>query len=169
MDSAVLLQTRTQAEDVLFGDAQFGGEVLPADQSIIPGPTIGRQRNPDDPPNVVVSGWQIYDNKGRVVEKFEPCFSTGWDYEPEEVVKCGQKVTMFYDPRGQLILTVNPDQSETAWSCLGCLSIWPNLIIMNQHLGRAIPMMSMIMLGRTHGEEAGCLSRPLEHTHDCYR
>ena len=35
---------------------------------------------PADPPNVIVSGWQVYDNKGRVVEKYEPFFSQGWDY-----------------------------------------------------------------------------------------
>ena len=29
-----LLQTRTQAEDVSFGDPVFGGEVLPADQAV---------------------------------------------------------------------------------------------------------------------------------------
>ena len=27
----------------------------------------GRRRDLNDPPNAVVSGWQIYDNKGRVV------------------------------------------------------------------------------------------------------
>ena len=39
-----LLQTRTQAEDVLFGDSNFGGVVLPADQANPPGDTVGRRR-----------------------------------------------------------------------------------------------------------------------------
>ena len=61
---------------------------------------------------MVVSGWQIYDNKGRVVEKYEPFFSTGFGYAPPTDAQFGQKATMFYDPRGQVIRTVNPDGSE---------------------------------------------------------
>ena len=36
------------------------------------GNVIGYQNADPTQPNVVVSGWQIYDNKGRVVERFEP-------------------------------------------------------------------------------------------------
>ena len=110
-----LLQTRIQAEDVTFGDPVFGGEVLPGDQDKQEEPqadVVGRERTPDDPPNVVVSGWQVYDNKGRVVEKYEPFFSTGWKYTPPKDEERGQKATMYYDPRGQVIRTVNPDGSE---------------------------------------------------------
>ena len=77
-----LLQKRSQAEDTLFGDPIFGGEVLPADQSSPITPAIGHTRQADEPANVVVSGWQIYDNKGRVVEKYEPFFAQGWDFSP---------------------------------------------------------------------------------------
>ncbi len=108
-----LLQTRTQAEDVLFGDPNFGGEVLSVDQAIATGDTVGALRgNVEAEPNVVVSGWQIYDNKGRVVEKYEPFFDVGWKYDPPEDAQLGQKVVMFYDPRGQVIRTLNPDRSE---------------------------------------------------------
>lgn len=123
-----LVQTRTQAEDELFGNESFGGDVLPDDQTDNVGTkaaVLGRaNRPPADPnapfePNVVVSGWQSYDNKGQVVEKFEPFFSTGWDYRSPEQERTafgrevlGQKVTMFYDPRGYAIRTVNPDGSE---------------------------------------------------------
>ena len=110
-----LLQTRTQGEEDRFGHGTWGGgdTVLPLLQSQNATGLVTGQRN-DNPeqPNVVVSGWQVYDNKGRVVEKYEPFFSTGWGYgapgEPEK----GQRVTMFYDPRGQVIRTVNPDGSE---------------------------------------------------------
>ena len=44
-----LLQTRTQAEDVLFGDPSFGGGVLSADQSIATGDAVGRRRAPGAP------------------------------------------------------------------------------------------------------------------------
>jgi RHS repeat-associated protein len=113
-----LLQTRTQAEDVLFGDPVFGNGVLPPDQEEGNGanePVVGRRRAPNEPPNVVVSGWQRYDNKGQVVEKYEPFYSKGFDYllpEDEERYVFGQKVTMFYDPRGQVIRTENPDGSQ---------------------------------------------------------
>ena len=106
-----LLQTRTQAEDVRFGDPIFGDAGLPAEQPGN-GDAVGRQRAASDPPNVVVSGWQIYDNKGRVVKKYEPFFAIGWDYAPPQDKERGQKVKMFYDPRGQVIRTVNPDGSE---------------------------------------------------------
>jgi RHS repeat-associated protein len=110
-----LLQTRSQAEDTLFGDPVFGDRVLPADQSDQAGTSaavIGRQRGPSDPSNVVVSGWQLYDNKGRVVEKYEPFFSQGFDYAAPVDRQFGQRVQIFYDPRGQVIRSVNPDLSE---------------------------------------------------------
>jgi RHS repeat-associated protein len=59
-----------------------------------------------------VSGWQIFDNKGQVVEKYEPFFSEGWDYGRPDDSKTGQKVVMFYDPRGHAIRTLHPDGSE---------------------------------------------------------
>ncbi len=108
-----LLQTRTQAEEVVFGNLPFGDEVgLPADRSVPVGDAVGQELAPEDLPRVVVSGWQIYDNKGRVVEKYEPFYSTGWDYVQPVEEEMGQKATMFYDPRGQVIRTVNPDRSE---------------------------------------------------------
>ncbi len=110
-----LLQTRTQAEDVTFGDLVFGGAVLPVDQNDQAGTqqdVVGQRNTDPRKPNVVVSGWQIYDNKGRVVEKYEPFFSKGWEYAKPSEAQLGQKATMFYDPRGQVICTVNPDDSE---------------------------------------------------------
>lgn len=107
-----LLQTRTQAEDVLFGDPIFGAGVLSADQSTPRGDAVGRRRAHGADPNVIVSGWQVYDNKGRVVEKYEPFFDIGYEYDPPSDAQFGQKATMFYDPRGQVIRTLNPDGSE---------------------------------------------------------
>ena len=73
-----LLQSRTQAEDITFGHPVFGDSGLLADQVAAVGEAVGQQRAASDVPRVVVSGWQIYDNKGRVVEKYEPFFSTGF-------------------------------------------------------------------------------------------
>jgi RHS repeat-associated protein len=107
-----LLQTRTQADDVTFGDAVFGGNVIPADQALPVGPSVGRVRPPGAPDNVVVSGWQVYDNKGRVVVAYEPFFSTGFVYAAPVEAEFGQRTTTFYDPRGQTVRTVGPDGSE---------------------------------------------------------
>ncbi len=110
-----LLQTRTQGEDVRFGDQHFGGgeDLLPLKQSDGPGgDVIGRENTDGLLPNVIVSGWQIYSNKGQIVEKYEPFFSEGWDYDQPSDSKTGQQVTMIYDPRGYAIRTINPDKSE---------------------------------------------------------
>jgi RHS repeat-associated protein len=106
------LQTRAQAEDVLFGDPAFGGGVIDATDLSTPGDTTGRTRGPGDPDNVVVSGWQVYDNKGRVVQKYEPFFATGYDYGQPGDTQLGQRTTMFYDARGQLVETRDPDGSQ---------------------------------------------------------
>src|SRR5262249_52878843 len=110
-----LLQTRAQREELRFGADHFGGgdSVLPAQQSAGRGGDVVGQSNTDiRNPNVAVSGWQIYDNKGRVIEKYEPFFAEGWDYGQPDDKKLGQKVTMFYDPRGHAVRTVNSDNSE---------------------------------------------------------
>jgi RHS repeat-associated protein len=110
-----LLQTRTQAEDILWGanadERIFGNSGLPADQYENDN-AIGYQRNPGGPPNVVVSGWQVYNNKGKVVEKFESFFSQGFDFIPPDEMQTGQRTRMYYDPRAQLIRTVNADSSQ---------------------------------------------------------
>jgi RHS repeat-associated protein len=104
-----LLQKRAQAEDVLFGDRVFGGFARG-------GPTsaqiVGRERPATDPVNVIVSGWQIYNNKGWVVAKYEPCFTSGYSYSEPTNAERGRKVEMLYDPRGHLVVTRNPDGSE---------------------------------------------------------
>lgn len=116
-----LLQTRTQAEDVIFGDPVFGNGVVPATQGdpATKKVVVGQQNVDANNPNVVVSGWQTYDNKGRVIEKYEPFFAKGWDYQSRAEVEAQSpdklfvnKVTMHYDPRGHAIRTVNPDGSE---------------------------------------------------------
>jgi RHS repeat-associated protein len=103
-----LIQTRAQAEDWTFG--QTGDDVgLPASQDTAVAPAIARKFLD----RVVVSGWQTYDNKARVVEKYEPFFDQGWEFQrEEEITSRGVFAQMFYDPRGQVIRTKNPDGSE---------------------------------------------------------
>jgi RHS repeat-associated protein len=92
-----LLQTRTQAEDVVFGDL----DELSAD-------AVGTAQ----PERVVVSGWQTYDNKGRVVEKYEPFYATGFTYAAPGEAELGRKAVIRYDPRGRMTRTTNPDGSQ---------------------------------------------------------
>jgi RHS repeat-associated protein len=111
-----VLQTRTHAEDVLFdssspGNPLFGDAGLPADQSQ-PGGDAQGVPSPIEQPFVVVSGWQLYDNKGQVVEKYEPFFSTGWGYAEPADAQLGQRLILYYDPRGRVTRTVHPDSSE---------------------------------------------------------
>jgi RHS repeat-associated protein len=109
-----LIQTRVQAENVTFGDSLRGESVLPAQQDDPTTRQEVRGRRNGDParPNVVVSGWQVYDNKGHVVERYEPFFATGWDFGAVTDAQLGRRVTMFYDPLGRAVRTVNPDGSE---------------------------------------------------------
>ena len=109
-----VVQTRTRAEELLFGDPVFGGGVVPADQTDpnAQSPVVGRLNSDSQNPNVTVSGWQLYDNKGQVTRKFEPFFSTGWQYSAPTQAQLGQSSRLFNDPRGQLVRTVNADGSE---------------------------------------------------------
>jgi RHS repeat-associated protein len=110
-----VIQTRTRGEDVRFGSTAFGGgdEVLLADQTSDPTVAIIGRTNPDgERPNVVVSGWQLYDDRGRVVEKYEPFFSVGWEFLPPSDGERGQSARIVYDPLGRVIRTINADGSE---------------------------------------------------------
>lgn len=100
-----LIQTRAQAEEWIFG--AVGDDVgLPARAGAAPGPAVA---HPSDK-SVIVSGWQVFDNKGRVIEQYEPFFSRGFAYEPDAIH--GQHATLFYDPRGNVVRTLNPDGSQ---------------------------------------------------------
>ena len=82
-----------QAEDVAFGDPSFGGDAgLPADQTRRRRRHRSGNRHAPATRRVVVSGWQTYDNKGRVVEKYEPFFSLDGTYRsPDEEAATGQR------------------------------------------------------------------------------
>ncbi len=108
-----LLQSRQEAEDLIYGatsdDRIFGDTGLNPDPDGSSVNAQGTERDSEDPLNVVVSGWQVYDNKGQVIEKYEPYFDSGFDYSDPTEAQKGVKVQMFYDPRGQVVKTLNPD------------------------------------------------------------
>jgi RHS repeat-associated protein len=104
------LQTRSQGDDVILDDLG-----LTADLTAVPGPVVTYQQDPAAAPQVTVSGWQTYDNKGRVVQKYEPLFSTGWAYQPPTAEQLSGQlavVTTIYDPRGLAICMIFPDGSQ---------------------------------------------------------
>ena len=57
----------------------------------------------------VGSGWQIYNNKGWIVEKYEPFFTGTSSYEDEAMH--GVRSTIYYDPLGRAVRTINPNGS----------------------------------------------------------
>ncbi|HEU0252120.1 MAG TPA: toxin TcdB middle/N-terminal domain-containing protein, partial [Pyrinomonadaceae bacterium] len=61
-----VVQTRSRAEELLFGDPVFGNGVVPADQADPNSQAlvVGKLNSDPQNPNVTVSGWQFYDNKG---------------------------------------------------------------------------------------------------------
>lgn len=104
-----LIQERAQAPELIFGSSSNGEDVgLPRDPNNTLQPATG-QRQAD---RVIVSGWKTYDNKGQVIEAYEPFFAGGWGYQPESEAKQGAHITQYYDPRGRVIHTINPDGSE---------------------------------------------------------
>ncbi|WP_198535976.1 SpvB/TcaC N-terminal domain-containing protein [Pseudofrankia saprophytica] len=108
-----VLQTRALAEEVDFGAPAFGGGVLPAEPSSpVDGPVVGASSGSRDEPRVAVTGRQVYDTKGRVVETFEPYFAAGFAYRRPGEAEDGQKSILCYDPRGHVVRTVDPDGSE---------------------------------------------------------
>ncbi len=113
------IQTRVQAAETRFGDEHFGHSGLPANQAdvqLTKKPITGTQNNNSKQPNVIVNGWQTFNNKGAVVEQYEPFYHIGWDYidrkeSQAQNEKHGKAAKIFYDPRGQVIRTHNPDNS----------------------------------------------------------
>ncbi|HRF80624.1 MAG TPA: hypothetical protein PL070_11115, partial [Flavobacteriales bacterium] len=113
------LQTRTQAEDVLFGTPDpetgvlLGDSGLPADQGAPNANAVGTERGPSEPLNVVVSGAKLYNNKGKVVEQWEPYFSSGFELT-DPTAQHGQRVRILYDGLGRPKRTINPDGTMQA-------------------------------------------------------
>jgi RHS repeat-associated protein len=107
-----MVQSRHLSSRVIFGSKVFGDSGFSSDQSSPVGNAVGQTLEEKDNPVVVVSGWQVYDNKGNIIAKYEPFFSVGWEYGLPKESELGQKIVMYYDPRGKLLRTVNPDGSE---------------------------------------------------------
>ncbi|MBN1596039.1 VCBS repeat-containing protein [candidate division FCPU426 bacterium] len=102
-----VIQKRSQAGDFILG-ANGNDTGLSPEPGSQPDHAVGIRQTD----RVIVSGWPVFNNKGLVVEKYEPFFATGWDFQPTLEAKIGQHATLYYDARGQMIRTLNPDGSE---------------------------------------------------------
>lgn len=121
-----VIQARAQAEELRFGEARFGDAGLSPDMMQTLTPALGVPRGETAPERVVVSGYKRYDNKGRVIEQWEPFYDEGWDWRPEyegndpsaprdsvaqESLE-GVRSRVFYDARGRVYRTQHADGSE---------------------------------------------------------
>lgn len=62
----------------------------------------------------VGTGRTVYDNKGNPVKKYEPFFSSTYEYEDEDdLVQWGVTPIMHYDPLGRIVHTEFPDGTES--------------------------------------------------------
>lgn len=105
-----LLQSRTRRSTPVVLDLG-----LPPDIGAKPvNPTLSPPSDPQRPV-VRVTKWAGYDNKGRVVEDYEPFFEEGWAYQrPSESEFHGklQCIITHRDPRGVPIIITYPDRTE---------------------------------------------------------
>ena len=110
-----LMQTRAQADDTILDDLG-----LTAEHDRRTGPCGTHQQDPAAPPQVVVSGWQTYDNKGRVVREVRAVLrhrlglqAPGWQAAQRPARQGNHR----YDPRGLAILTDLPGRDRSSGSC----------------------------------------------------
>jgi RHS repeat-associated protein len=83
---------------------------LDEDGLIVVGPDGQPQMTENDvSPRWTVSGWTIFNNKGKPVKQYEPFFSAGHPFEFGVTV--GVSPTQFYDPAGRVVATLHPDHT----------------------------------------------------------
>lgn len=100
-----IVQVRTQAEEVVFGDG--GADTgLPEEAGSVTTPAVGHV----DPDRVVVSGWTVFDNLGRPVQVYDPFFSDSWDFDA--AAGRGEPETIDYDARGRRVRITGADGAQ---------------------------------------------------------
>ncbi len=84
----------------------FGREIQKKIQAE-PGPVEGIGDNID--PRWVGSGWTIFNNKGKPVQKYEPFFDNTHEFKFEK--KFGVSAILFYDPVERIVTTLHPNHT----------------------------------------------------------
>jgi RHS repeat-associated protein len=72
-----------------------------------PGPLVNGGSDID--PRWIVSGWTIFNNKGKPVRQYEPFFSDTHDFEFAKTV--GVSPVLFYDPAERVVATLHPNHT----------------------------------------------------------
>lgn len=60
-------------------------------------------------PRWVGSGWTVFNNKGKPVRQYEPCFTDTHRFEFDE--RIGVSPVLFYDPVGRVVATMHPNHT----------------------------------------------------------
>jgi RHS repeat-associated protein len=111
-----MLQKRSLAETLTFGARGDDAGLLVPDATGTLRPVAGQARPTASgtrvADRVVVSGWQLYDNKGRTLRQHDSFYDDGWGFQPEEDASLGPSVVLLRDPRGHAVRTIHPDGSE---------------------------------------------------------
>jgi RHS repeat-associated protein len=110
-----IVQQRAQADEIAFDATDSSG----LQTGITPG-AASAQRIAD---RVSVTGWQVYDNKGRIVRKYEPQFSRGWQFGAPTDLQSRVFSELIYDARGRVVRTTRPDGAERRIICGAPLSV----------------------------------------------
>lgn len=102
------LQSRRQADEITVSDVGLPAKPSAASTTVTADPA-GEQ------PRVVVSGWVVYDNKGRPVVTYEPFYDAGYRYSEPAAARLARLagVRRRYDPRGRPTLTTAADGGVT--------------------------------------------------------
>ncbi|HYE91833.1 MAG TPA: RHS repeat-associated core domain-containing protein, partial [Terriglobales bacterium] len=103
------LQRRALAEAVVYGSGPFADGVLPPARSAQDFAPCDGAENVS---RVVVSGWKRHNNKGAVVQQWEPFFDEGFAYRRPTREQLGQSVRFRLHPGGDASRTIHPDGSE---------------------------------------------------------
>jgi RHS repeat-associated protein len=110
-----VVEVRKRADDLAFGASGDDVGLLVASPAGGPaGPVPGQAGGPAEGSlvgdRVAVSGRQLYDHAGNVVESYPPYFDRGWDFGARPPM--GRPARMFYDGLGRRVRAVAPDGAE---------------------------------------------------------
>ena len=129
--------------------------------------TGGRRPRParhGEPDNVVVSGWQVYDNKGRVVEKYEPFFATGFDFAaPGRRRSSASKATIVLRPPRPRRSARSTRTAASSASCYGVPADLADPDVFAPTPWETYTYDANDNAGRTHARRRRGVPRPLEH------
>ena len=97
----------TSKLQIAFSYSDGLGRVIQKTGQANPGPLAAGGTTVD--PRWIVSGWAIFNNKGKPVRQYEPFFAGTHDFEFGMAV--GVSPILFYDPVGRVVATLYPNQT----------------------------------------------------------